>query len=44
MYQKWSNGATIKHLEKENNLRKDAIYKRFGSLPEELLEIIGQRK
>ena len=35
MYQKWNDGATIEQLEKETNLRKDAIYKRFGRLRKE---------
>lgn len=35
MYQKWNNGTTIEQLEKETNLRKDAIYKRFGRLRKE---------
>jgi len=35
MYQKWNDGTTIEQLEKETNLRKDAIYKRFGRLRKE---------
>jgi hypothetical protein len=32
MYQKWNDGTTIAQLEKENNLSKESIYKRFGRL------------
>ena len=35
MYEKWKYVTTIEQLEKETNLRKDAIYKRFGRLRKE---------
>jgi hypothetical protein len=32
MYQKWNDGTTVAQLEKETNLSKESIYKRFGRL------------
>ena len=35
MYQKWLNGTKVSQLQEENNLGRDAIYKRFARLRQE---------